>query len=75
VVEALGLARTSSEGDSGGDCPIRTAIDARRPGGRNEAVELPAADVREVLDRDGWRDWAAAADGPSAWPPGSTSPC
>ncbi|HZM41324.1 MAG TPA: fumarylacetoacetate hydrolase family protein [Acidimicrobiales bacterium] len=29
-----------------------------------EAVELPAADVREVLDREGWHDWAAAADGP-----------
>jgi len=30
----------------------------------DEAVELPAADVREVLDREGWQDWAAAADGP-----------
>ncbi|HEY7071424.1 MAG TPA: fumarylacetoacetate hydrolase family protein [Acidimicrobiales bacterium] len=30
----------------------------------DEVVELPAADVREVLDRDGWQDWAAAADGP-----------
>jgi acylpyruvate hydrolase len=30
----------------------------------DDVVELPAADVREVLDRDGWQDWAAAADGP-----------
>jgi acylpyruvate hydrolase len=30
----------------------------------DEAVELPAADVREVLDREGWQEWAAAADGP-----------
>ena len=29
----------------------------------DEAVELPAADVREVLDREGWQDWAAAAGG------------
>ena len=29
----------------------------------DEAVELPAADVREVLGREGWQDWAAA-DGP-----------
>jgi acylpyruvate hydrolase len=30
----------------------------------DEAVELAAADVGEVLRRDGWRVWAAAADGP-----------
>jgi acylpyruvate hydrolase len=30
----------------------------------DEAVELAAADVGEVLRRDGWRAWAAAADGP-----------
>ena len=30
----------------------------------DEAVELPAADVREVLDREGWQDWAAATGGP-----------
>jgi acylpyruvate hydrolase len=30
----------------------------------DEAVELSAADVREVLDREGWQDWAAAAGGP-----------
>jgi acylpyruvate hydrolase len=30
----------------------------------DEAVELPAADVGEVLRRDGWQRWAAAADGP-----------
>jgi len=30
----------------------------------DDVVELPAADVREVLDRDGWQGWAAAADGP-----------
>jgi acylpyruvate hydrolase len=30
----------------------------------DEAVELPATDVREVLDREGWQDWAAAAGGP-----------
>jgi acylpyruvate hydrolase len=30
----------------------------------DEAVELPAADMREVLDREGWQDWAAAAGGP-----------
>jgi acylpyruvate hydrolase len=30
----------------------------------DEAIELPAADVREVLDREGWQEWAAAADGP-----------
>ena len=30
----------------------------------DEAVELPAADVREVLGRDGWQDWAAAPGGP-----------
>ena len=29
----------------------------------DEAVELPAADVRELLGHDGWQDWAAA-DGP-----------
>jgi acylpyruvate hydrolase len=28
------------------------------------AVELPAADVREVLDRDLWHDWAAGVEGP-----------
>jgi acylpyruvate hydrolase len=33
-------------------------------GDGDDVVELPAADVREVLDRDGWQDWAAAADGP-----------
>ena len=30
----------------------------------DEAVELPAADVREVLDHDLWHDWAAGVDGP-----------
>ncbi len=29
------------------------------------AVELDAADVGEVLRRDDWREWAAAADGPT----------
>ncbi len=29
------------------------------------AVELDADDVGDVLRRDGWRDWAAAADGPA----------
>ena len=30
----------------------------------DHAVELPAADVREVLDHDLWHDWAAGVDGP-----------
>jgi acylpyruvate hydrolase len=30
----------------------------------DEAVELAAADVREVLEQDGWHDRAAGADGP-----------
>jgi acylpyruvate hydrolase len=29
----------------------------------DRAVELGARDVREVLDRDGWRSWAEAANG------------
>jgi acylpyruvate hydrolase len=30
----------------------------------DDVVELPAADVREVLAREGWQDWAAAPDEP-----------
>jgi acylpyruvate hydrolase len=30
----------------------------------DDVVELPAADVREVLARAGWQDWAAAPDEP-----------
>ena len=40
----------------------------------DEAVELAAPDVREVLDREGWQDWAAAADGPRRPSPTSTTP-
>ncbi len=41
--------------DGGGNLAVR--IDG------DEAVELGAADVGEVVRRDGWRAWAAAADG------------
>jgi acylpyruvate hydrolase len=42
--------------DGGGTRAVRVDGD--------EAVELPAADVREVLERDLWHEWAATASGP-----------
>jgi acylpyruvate hydrolase len=42
--------------DGGGTRAVRVDGD--------EAVELPAADVREVLQRDPWHEWAAGAAGP-----------
>ena len=41
-----------------GDRTLAVRIDG------DDAVELAAADVGEVLRRDGWRAWAEAADGP-----------
>ncbi|HET6953811.1 MAG TPA: fumarylacetoacetate hydrolase family protein [Acidimicrobiales bacterium] len=46
-----------------GDREARAGTVAVRIDG-DVAVELPAADVGEVLGRDGWQAWAAAADGP-----------
>ncbi|MET0662748.1 MAG: fumarylacetoacetate hydrolase family protein [Ilumatobacteraceae bacterium] len=40
-------------------------IDATSDAGTG-AVELDAEDVGDVLRRDGWREWAAMADGPSS---------
>ena len=42
--------------DGGGTRAVRVDGD--------EAVELPAADVREVLQHDKWHEWAAGASGP-----------
>jgi acylpyruvate hydrolase len=36
----------------------------------DEAVDLGVADVREVLERDGWRSWAERLDGPRVGPSG-----